>query len=85
MLLGDDLTGLGNVEHVQYDLFVPSVLAAMDGADHFDDSLTFVEGAFVAVSANDGQIALLNDAVIDDVVVMPACHCAHREHQPIDH
>ncbi len=85
MLLGDDLTGLGNVEHVQYDLFVPSVLATMDGADHFDDSLTFVEGAFVAVIANDGQIALLNDAVIDDVVVMPAGHCANGEHQPVHH
>ena len=83
MLDGDCLTWFGDVEHVQDHLFVPSVLATMDGADHFDDSLTFVEGAFVAVSANDCQIALLNDAVVDYVVVMPAGHGSHGEDQPV--
>ena len=85
MLYGDGLTGGGDIEHVQDHLFVPSVLATMDGADHFDDGFAFVEGAFVAVSANDGQIALFHDAVVDYVVVMPAGHCANGEHQPVNY
>ena len=85
MLNGDGLTGLGDVEHVQDHLFVPSVLATMDGADHFDDGFAFVEGAFVAVSANDGQIALLYDSVVDYIVVMPASLGSNGEHQPVDH
>ena len=85
MLDGDRLTGLGNVEHVKDHLFVSSVFAAMDGVHHFNDCLAFVEGALVAVFANDRQIALFNDAVVDYVVVMPAGHCANGEHQPADH
>ena len=85
MLDGDRLTGFGDVEHVQDHLFVASVLATMDGAHHFDDGFALMEGAFVAVSANDGQIALLYDSVVDYIVVMPASLGSNGEHQPADH
>lgn len=83
MLYGDGLTGGGDIEHVQDHLFVATVFAAMDGAHHFDDGFALMEGAFVAVSANDGQIALLYDSVVDYVVVMPAGFGSHGKHQPV--
>ena len=85
MLNGNGLTGFGNVEHVQDDLFVASVLATMDGAHHFNDSFALMEGALVAVLANDRQIALFHDAVVDYVVVMPAGHYSNGEHQSVYH
>ena len=70
MLNGDGLTGFGDVEHVQYHLFVSSVLATVDSAHHFNDGFALMERAFVAVFANNRQFALFHDAVIYHVVVI---------------
>lgn len=64
--------GGGEVEHVEDDGFGTSVLAAVDRADDFDQGFAFVEGFLGAILADDGQVALLHDAVVDDRVVVPA-------------
>lgn len=66
------LSGFGVVEHNQHDGFVAAVLSAMHRADHLDECLTFAESAFCTVLADDSQVALLNNAVIDHRMVVPA-------------
>ena len=72
MLDGYFGSGRGKVEHIENDGFGASVLASMDSANHFNQSFAFMEGFFCSILANDGQIALLNDAVIDYGMMMPA-------------
>ena len=74
MLDGENLTGFGEVEHIEDDGLGAAVLAPMDRAYYFYQSLALMERTFVAVSADDGQITLLYDAVVDGRMVMPACN-----------
>ena len=71
MLDGYFLPGRGEVEHVEDDRFVTSVLAAMDGTDHLYQRLAFVKCLLRAVLAYDRQVALLHDAVVHYAVMMP--------------
>ena len=81
MLDGYFCSGRGKVEHIENDGFGASVLASMDSANHFNQSFAFMEGFFCSILANDGQIALLNDAVIDYGMMMPTGLGANREVQ----
>ena len=72
MLDSEYLTGFGEVEHIEYDGFVAAVLTPMDRADNLHQRFAFMESAFLSVLANDGQFALLDDAVIDGSMMMPA-------------
>ena len=83
MLDGDGLSGRGDVEHVEDDGFVASVLTAVDSADNLYDGLAFMEGSFCTVLANNGQFALLHDAVVDDIVVVPTCFGSYRKHHSV--
>lgn len=81
VLDGYFLSGRGVVEHNQHDGFIASVLAAMNRADHLDQRLTFAEGALCPIPADDSQVALPDDAVINHIVVVPACFGPHGEVQ----
>ena len=72
MLDGNFLTGRGEIEHVEDDGLAAAVLAAMDSANDLNQGFTFVEGFLRAILADDGQLALLHDAVVDDSMMMPA-------------
>ena len=71
MLDGEFLSGFGEVEHIEDDGFGTTVLAAMDRADYLDQGFALMEGTFVAILADDGQFALLYDAVVDSRMVVP--------------
>ena len=73
MLDGEDLAWEGEVEHVENNGFGTTVLATMDRVDDFDQRLAFMESTLITVLADDGQVALLDDTVVDGCVVMPAC------------
>ena len=72
MLDGNFLTGRGEIEHVEDDGLAAAVLAAMDSANDLDQGFTFVEGFLRAILADDGQLALLYNAIVDDGMMMPA-------------
>ena len=76
------LSGFGVVEHNQHDGFIAAVLSAMHRADHLDECLTFTEGAFCTVLADDSQVALLYYTVINHRMVMPACFGTYGKIQP---
>ena len=84
VLNGDCLAGGGEVEHVEDDGRLASVLAAMNGADHLDQSFSLTESAFFSVDADDGEVTLFNDAVVDDSMVMPARFGSGGESQAAD-
>ena len=60
MLDGEDLTGFGEVEHVEDDGLGASVLASMDRADDLYQRFALMERALIAVLADDGQVSLLH-------------------------
>ena len=65
-------TFLRKIEHVENDGLRAAVFAMVDGAYHLDDGFAFVNGFFVAVEADDGEIALYQYAVVHHRMVMPA-------------
>ena len=79
LLDGYFCSGRGEVEHIENDGFRTSVLASMDSADHFNQRFAFMEGFFCSILANDGQVTLLNDAVIDYCMMMPTRFGANRK------
>ena len=81
MLDGYLLSWRGEVEHVEDDRFATAILAAVDSADNLDQRLAFAEGLLGAVLTDDGQLALLHDAVVHDGMVMPAGLSADRKVQ----
>ena len=81
MLDGYFCSGRGEVEHIENDWFGTSVLAPMDSADHFNQRFAFMEGFFCSILANDSQVTLLNDAVIDYCMMMPTCFGAYGKIQ----
>ena len=85
MLNSDGLSRCGDVEHVEDDGLVASVLATVDSADNLYDGLTFTEGVFGSVLADNGQFALLHNAVVDDIVVVPTCFGSYRKHHSVYH
>ena len=68
------MSGFGEVKHIEDDRFGTAVLASMDSAHYFDQRLAFMERTFVAVLADDGQFALLYDAVVHGGMMMSAGH-----------
>ena len=76
MLDGECLARFGEVEHIKDDGFGASILATMDRAYYLDQGLAFVERALLAVLADDRQVTLLDDAIVDSRMVMPAGHGA---------
>lgn len=84
MLDGYLFARCGEIEHVEDDGFGASVLAAMDGSDDFYQRFAFMKCLLSAVLTDDGQFALLNNAVVDYRMVMPAGLGAYGKIQPQD-
>ena len=72
MLDGDFFPRLGEIEHVEDYGHSATVFATVDSADHFDQGFALMKRALRAVRADDGQFALLHEAVVNDRVMMPA-------------
>lgn len=62
MLHCDLGSGLGDVEHVENDGLVASVLAVVYGADHLDYRLSRLDRRLLAVEPDDREFALLDDS-----------------------
>lgn len=74
-------SGGRDVEHIEDNGLRATILATMDGADYFDQRFTLVEGALRTILTDNCQVALLNDAVVDDVMMMPAGLSSDRKIQ----
>lgn len=79
MLDSEYLPWFSEVEHIEDDGFGAAVLATVDRTDYLDQRFAFMERAFVAVLADDGQIALLHDAVVNGSMVMPTGNGSYRK------
>ena len=75
----------GEIEHIENDRLSASVLAAMYGADDFNQRLAFTECLLFAVLTDDGQFALLYDTVVEHRVVMPFGLGAYGEVQAFNY
>ena len=56
----------------------------MDGSDDLHQRLSFMKGLLSAILADDRQFALLNNAVVDYRMMVPAGLGAYRKFQPQD-
>ena len=54
----------------------------MDCANDLNEGLALGEGTLVAILTDDGQFALLDDAEIDDVMMVPSCFGARGKGYP---
>ncbi len=63
---------LREVEHVEDNGLVASVLAMVDGAYHLHDGLALMHYLLITVLVDDGQFALHQHAVVHHGMVMPA-------------
>ena len=71
MLYGEWGSLLREVEHVEYDGLVASVHAAVNGADHLDDCIACTYYLPLAVKPHNCQFSLLQNAEVDDGMMMP--------------
>ena len=79
VLDGERNAGLGAVEYVEDDGLGAAVLAVVNGVDHLHDRFAGVDDLFRAIEGDDGQFALLEDAVVHYGVVVPAEFLPRRD------
>ena len=79
MLDGEWRSLLREVEHVEDDRLVARVHAAVDGTDHLDDCIARVDNLPLAIEPDNRQLALLQDSVVDDGVMVPGQLASDRE------
>lgn len=63
---------LREVEHVEDDRLLASVLAMVDGVHHLYDSLALMHRFLLAVLSDDGELTLNQDTVVHNGMMMPA-------------
>jgi len=71
MLDGEGGSLLREVEHVEDDGLVACIHAAVDGTDHLDNRVARAYYLSLAIESDNRQFALLQDAVVDDGVMVP--------------
>lgn len=79
MLDGERHPFLREVEHIKDDRFVARVHAAVNGTDHLNDGFPGMHDLLLAVNSDDGQFPLMQNAVVDDGVMMPRKLAADRK------
>ena len=62
---------LREVEHVKDDGLVARIQSVVSGTDHLDDGFSWMHDFPLAVIADDGQFPLLQNAEVDDGMMMP--------------
>ena len=79
MLDGEGGALLREIEHVEDDGLVARVHAAVDGTDHLDDCIASADNLPFAIKPDNRQFALLQDAVVDDGMMVPRQLASDRE------